>query len=267
MDAPQGPPPDPEAEQLMAVIGVDRLLDPKARIKVTQEMRDRAARIPAMVADEVRRFLSASDFEKDRPMPAFQYHRALEQLTGLDTEARIAALAETLEDSEHGCIVVAGNIFQALKVTLPVRSRQTVTGPVSVTPNDFTLYRFRVVYAVAADPMDAMRDLREGILSRGTARALKIMFPTLYEAAVQASLVSLARLKGDRPSLEVGRAKTLMLEALWLSRSYTPELGREMQKHFETKGADEPGMQPQRSLGDKSSDLEGQTAIQRVSTS
>lgn len=248
----------------MAVIGVDQLLD-TGRIRLTQDMRARAERIPAVVGDELRRFLAASEPEKDRPMAAFQYRKALEQITTIDVQARLAALAEALDDSEHGVLLVAGRILQTLKEALPTRSRQTVAGPVSMTPSDFILYRFRVVYAVANDPMDALRDMRENILSRGTARALRVMYPTIYEEAVKASLMALARLKGDRPSLEVGRTKTIMLEALWLSRSYTPELAREMQKAFETKGGqEEGGPGPRKSLGGQANDLEGQTAVQRV---
>lgn len=266
MDQPEQPTqPDPAAEQLLAVMDVEAIMRPRAKIRVTQEMRQRAARLPNLIAAEVRRFLTSSEQEKERPLPPFKFKEALELLTEFDPEQRIAALAEkfTADDDASGVIVAAGRAIKYLKTILPVRSRLTMTGPETQEPNDLIKYRFRRAYTVIEDPMQVFGDLREGALGRDQVRTLKAIYPSLYDVAEKAVVMGLAELKGDRPTLQLASWKTRQLENLLLTRTWTPELARVMQEAFK-KGQQPAKNQPSPTgLTDKTSDA-SETPIQRI---
>lgn len=265
MQAPSTIARDPAAEQLLAVMDVESILEPGAKVRITADMRHRAARLPATIQAEIRRFLTAADRETERTLPEFRYKRCLTLLTEFDPQQRIEALAHAIspEDDAAGVIVAAGRAVKYLQDILPTRSRVTYTGPVQMQPNDLVLYRFRRSYAAIEDPMEVFHDMREGALCRDQVRVLQACYPSLHDGAEQALMIELARLKADRPTIELARWKVRQIENLLLTRSWTPDLARMMQDAF--KKADKPtGNQPSPSgLSDKTTDA-SETPVQRI---
>lgn len=257
-------PRDPPAEQLFAVLGAQAVIEP-GRVRITQDMRHKAQRIPARIRTEIRRFLTRSKLEGERPLPAFKYKEALERLTSLDPEERITDVASAFDEHDEaaGVIVVAARAIKYLQDILPKRTRVTVTGPASVQPNDLVLYRFRRAYAVACDPMELFEDMNEGNLARDQVRTLQVLFPSIYDEAERVLFEELAELKAKRPRLELPRDKVRMIENLWLSRSWTPELARTMQEAFKYKDPGEAPAGGKRSLSDKTAEA-SQTPVQRI---
>lgn len=256
---------DPPAEQLLAVMDVESILEPGAKVRITQEMRHKASRIPALINAEIRRFLTSAEFGKPGPLPEFKYKRTLALLTEFDPQQRIQALSAAVheDDDTAGVIVVAGKAIKFLKALLPAKARVTYTGPVQMQPNDLVMYRFRRAYAAIENPMEIFDDLREGSLCRDQVRVLQAIYPSLHDTAEESLMLELARLKGERPNLELSRAKVRQIENLLLTRSWTPELARRMQEAF--KGGDKAsGNKPSPTgLTDKTADA-SQTPVQRI---
>lgn len=265
---------DLPAESLLAVLGVEPVLEPGRRIRFTVEMRERADRlvriedgvtVEGKVRDEVRSFLTRSE-PGEAEHGEWRYKRALELLTELDPEQRIAELAGAVDDEGDeaaGVIVVAARAIRYLQDILPRRTRVTFTGPESVKPNDLVRFRFRRAYEVADDPMRLFGDLNAGRLARDQVRTLEALYPALHEAAQRALFQELANLKARRPRLELARWRVRMIENLLLTRSWTPELARAMQAAFKEE---EPKAPPRgHGLTDKTSDA-SQTPVQRIAS-
>jgi hypothetical protein len=258
-------PQDPQAEQLLSVLGVEPLLETGLKIRITQEMRQRAARVPAAIAAETRRFLAAAEPEGDRSMPDFRYRDALRLLTELDPEERIMALSDAVQEGDDvaGVIVAGGRALRHLKAILPRRSVRTVMGPKTLVPNDLVVYRFRRAYAAVQDPLGIFGDMQEGALSRDQVRTVQAVYPSLYDTASQSMILGLAELKATRPTIEFPRWKVRMVENLLLTRSWSPELARQMQAVFGKEKRPE-GVQPRPSaLTDKTAEA-SQTPVQRI---
>lgn len=261
MPADKGLPRDPPAEDLLAAMGIEPILEPRGRIRITAEIRHRATRLRPNIQVELRRFLARSELEGERPLADFNYRKALDILTELDAEQRITELAGAVEDQEAaGVITVAGRALQYLRGIVPARSRVTITGPRSVPPSDLQRYKFRRAYSVIEDPMEPFRDMNEGNLSRDQVRTLQTVYPSIYDFAEKTLFEEMADLKGKRPNLEFSRDKTRQIENLWLTRSWTPDLARKMQEAFSQK---EPQQPPKRSLTNSSADA-SETPIQRA---
>lgn len=274
---PQPIPPDPAAEALVAVLDVEQLLERGRPIRITADQRQRAARlvrtepdgvtIGGTVRDQVRRFLMRSEFAPaDRDGPPFEYRRALDLLTELDPEARIAELSQAIppEADAAGVVVAAANVLRHLKAQLPVRSRITYAGPKSVEPNDLVKYRFKRAFAVAQDPIEVFEHLNSGDLARDEVRALEAMYPSLLDAGRKALLQEMATIAGQRPNYSVPLAKARMIENLLLTRSWKPELAKLLQDAFKKSEPDQQGGPPPgRPLGDQAAKA-AESPIQRA---
>lgn len=255
-------PRDIEAESLLAVMDVEAILDPERKIRLTQEMREQATRVPDKITSQIRRFLVASEMEKAGAMPEFDYATAMKLLTAFDPEQRITALEMRIQDGEPaaGVVVAAGRAIKYLKDILPAKARLRVTGPEQVEPNDLVKYRFRRAWAVVEAPLGLFDDLLEGAMSRDQVRTLQAVYPALYEHAEKSMVLELARLKGDRPSIQLDRWKVRQIENLLLTRSWTPELTRVMQDAF---GKEKAPPKPSGSLG-STDPLAAATPVQRA---
>lgn len=256
-------PRDVAAESLLAVMDVEAILDPERKIRLTQEMREQADRVPDKIASQIRRFLVASEPEKAGPMAEFHYATAMRLLTEFDPEQRITALEMRIQDGEagEGVVVAAGRAIKYLKDILPSKARLLVTGPEPVQPNDLVKYRFRRAWAVVEAPLGLFEALQEGAMSRDQVRTFKFVYPALYERAEETVVLELARLKGDRPNVQLDRWKVRQVENLLLTRSWTPELTRVMQEAF--KAQDKAPAKPSGGLSDKAS-LTATTPVQRA---
>lgn len=254
-------PRDPPAEDLLASMGIGPLLEPGRKLRITAEMRHKAARLRPAIRSQLRHFLRRGELEGERDLADFDYDTALQHLTELDPQQRMSELAAAATDPEAaGLLTVAGKALQYLKGIVPAKSRVTVTGPTPVPPSNFQKYRFRRAYSVMNDPLEIFRDMNEGNLSRDQVRTLQTIYPSVYEEGEKALFEEMAIMKGENPKLEFSRDKVRQIENLWLTRSWTPELGRAMQAAFNMKPQDQQGPKP---LGN-SSDDPSLTPIQRA---
>ncbi len=254
-------PRDPDAEDLLASMGIGPLLEPGRRLRITAEMRHKASRLRPTMRAELRRFLRRDSLEGERDLADFDYTTALEHLTTLDPQQRMTELAAAAQDPEAaGLLVVAGRALQYLKGIIPARSRATITGPMSVPPSDYQKFKFRRAYAVMNDPLEVFRDMNEGNLSRDQVRTLQTVYPSIYDDAEKTLFEEMAVMKGEKPNLQFSREKAAQIENLWQTRSWTPELGRAMQAAFNRKP---PQQQPPPSLGNPGDDINA-TPVQRV---
>jgi hypothetical protein len=254
-------PRDPPAEDLLASMGIGPLLEPGRKLRITAEMRHKAERLRPIMRADLRRFLRRDSLEEARDLPDFDYDQALEHLTTLDPQERMSELAAAAQDEETaGLLVVGGRALQYLKGIVPSKSHVTITGPTPAAPSDYQKYRFRRAYAVLNDPREVTRDMNEGNLSRDQVRTLQTVYPTIYEEAEKALFEEMAIMKGENPKLEFTRDKVRQIENLWLTRSWTPDLGRAMQASFAQQ---QPQQQKPKALGNETDEVNA-TPIQRM---
>lgn len=222
-----------QGETLLAAIGLDALLSPEP-LRVTAETRREAGRLGATIRKEMRRFLTAANFDRDRPLPAFKYREALEQLTGELSATHVADKLGALKDETEKMALdaAAGVALTFLRGILPKRSRQTSTGPQTVEPNMADLSAFRRAHAVVNRPLLVLEDLNEGALAGDQVDALAAVYPSLYDVVKQEIFLALADIKAKRPRFELAAKKDKQLQVLLQTRTWNPELAREMQKAF-----------------------------------
>lgn len=253
-------PRDPPAEDTFAgIAGIDQVLA-DGPVRINAEMRHKAERLRPTMDAELRKFMKRATLEGERDLPDFDYKEKLRQLTELDAQARMAALAAPLGGEDPGLLVIAGRALQYLKGIVPARSRATILGPVDVLPSDYQRYKFTRAYSVIRDPLTVFRDMNEGNLSRDQVRTMQVIYPSLYEDAEKVTFEIMAEMKADNPKLEFTRDKVRQIENLWLTRSWNPELARTMQAAFDQKP---PPDQKPAPLGN-SNDDPSLTPIQRA---
>ena len=252
-------PQDPQAEDLFAQ-GLIKQVLAGGKVRITAEMRHGAERLRPAIRASLRRFLRRDSLEGERDLSEFDYNEQLEQLVRLDPEQRMAELAAGAPGEASGLLVIAGRALQYLKGIVPAKARATLLGPESVPPSDFQRYKFRRAYSVIADPMDVFRDMNEGNLSRDQVRTIKVIYPSLYDEAEKMLFMELAELKAVDPGVKLTRDKARQVENLWLTRAWTPELGRAMQAAFNQKPPEEQKPAP---LGNHNDDA-SMTPFQRA---
>lgn len=244
-------------EALLAAIGLEPFLgdDP---VRITQAHRADAAKMqrfadpqglviaPApAVRSELREFLTAEEWAREKTLPEFKYRRALEVLTEPPETltARIPGLIQTQDDEEKAALVLAVTAaLDYLRTLLPRHSRQTPTGPVQLDPNAAILGIFRRSWGVANRPMVVLEDLNEGVLARDQVRALQTMFPTLYTAIKDEIIEVMADHKAKHPKFELPHKRSKQLSVLLLDAGVIDKsLAQVMQKNFAEAEAQEAG--------------------------
>jgi hypothetical protein len=220
-------------EALLAAIGVDALLSPEP-LRVTAETRREAGKLGATIRKDLRRFLTAAEFDRDRPLPAFKYREALELLTEQLDASHIAEKLGALKDEAEKMAldVAAGAALAYLRQLLPRRARQTSTGPQTVDPNMADLSAFRRAHAVVNRPLLVLEDLNEGALASDQMDAIAAVYPSIYDVIRQEVFLALADIKAKRPRFELSTKKDKQLQVLLQTRTWNAELARDMQKAF-----------------------------------
>jgi len=232
-------------EALLGAVGIDAFLSP-GPLRVTRQHREDAAALPKRMRRELRRFLAATEFPSDSPLPEFQYERALELLTdpAVGDAARIEEKIGSLDDMDVAVDFAraAGAAIAHLQGLLPKRARVGVLGPKPSSPSEQEISRFRRAYVTVQDPMTALVDLNEGALSTEQVRALEAVYPSLYEVLKREVFLGLTDLKAARPNYEMPRPRERQLERLLQSSTMNASLLKSMQDAFSAPDANqEPG--------------------------
>jgi len=256
---------NPTGEALLAVLGLDPLLG-EGRLRLTVEKRRQAMGLRATIRKEVRRFIRAADFDDERPLPEFDYRKALERLTE-EAPEQLADRLAGFEDPEEALafVAAASRAMTYLRNVLRPRSRVTMTGPKPVPPSDFEVSRFRRALALVNDPLLVLEDLNEGTLARGQVRTLAEVFPGIYSVIKDEMRLALTDVIAERPRYEIPRQKARMLAILTETREWSRELAAMLQANFGKADPETEKPPTNRPLGDKTA--QGmQTPVQRIAT-
>lgn len=174
------PPIDP-GEELLARTGISHVLN-----RSTTPLWLRKTHEP--YEDQIRSKMSAfvstvPHYVKVKP-PAFDYDKILDQLTSEKTlEPNTDATARLDSDTLAAYNVAVNRVLGYLSKELPKSTITDMVGTRNVRPSDLTINGFRRVYAIADDPLVALKAMVDGILTKDQVTALKTMFPSIYEAA------------------------------------------------------------------------------------
>jgi hypothetical protein len=184
------------AEALAAVTGIQAILAPSPKPVGMKQGREAMA-LPRRIEEMLRAFLAQDGPRRqDVDLPKLDYLETLETLTAPITQPQREALMADFEDPELA-LAYAGVLERGvawLLEQLPRRARQSIVGDIPVEPSHTEMALFERQWQVAADPMQVLRDMGEGILVTDQVEAMTAMFPLLYQLVVDTTLRLLAEL-------------------------------------------------------------------------
>lgn len=169
-------------EDLLARVGIGHSL---THSETPLWLRKTHESIEDQIRSRMRAFVSSPAPKVKITLPAFDYDRALDQLTSeksvnpINVKATERLGADTLSAYQ----VAVNRAIGFLAAELPKSTITTLASTRNVRPSDLTIGGFRRFYQIAEDPMSVIDAMVKGILTPDQVRALQAMFPTFYEAA------------------------------------------------------------------------------------
>jgi len=260
------PAPDPIAtEAIIAAIGLDPLIRHTLRT-VTQAQMERAQGIAAEIDRKLYRFINREEREAVAELPPFDFDEVTAALDAEVLPGHKEKLMEAFGAMDEGLAVSVkvDGLREHLKLMIPRRVHEALSGPEHVPPALSELYRFRRLWNIARDPLSILDDLNEYALSRDQVQAVADLYPTifgLFWPAVQAALV---RKKTASPSWQISRQKELLLRIFAQQEDEKSlVLGRVMQELYAQEAAaaqPKPPSKPKKVTGSSNE----ATAAQRI---
>jgi hypothetical protein len=221
-------------ESLLAVVGVDALFG-DGKIRITNAVSDEARRLPRLIRQEIRRFLTATDFDREKAPGPFNYKKVVKAVMTFDPTKDLAARIGRVNNPDDAISfqVAVAPAVKYLQDQAPKRARVTPMGPKAVAPSDQEVSRFRRTYEVCRRVMVVLDDLNEGVLSRDQILAFARLFPSLYEEAKRQLFQAMADVGARRPSFELPHDRDKLLQTFLQTRTMNPSLEAELQAAFE----------------------------------
>jgi len=192
-----------QAEAIVAVIGIDKILDAKPTLNL--EQMEKAENLPRTTRAALLRFMSSPERTESADLPPFDYDhvsKALQQ-DEAGTEAVANALHGVLagrlhDDDAQEVVNVATKIILALQGSIPRRVYKSVVNETVMPPEPYSLGRWRRQWSVACDPMIVIRDLLEGNIDPGMVSTLQQTYPALYKMVLEQLDDAIATMKTRR---------------------------------------------------------------------
>lgn len=192
------------AEALAAVTGIQVLLDETPKPVGMTQGREAMA-LPKRLEEELRAFLLQTKHETQKvEFPAIDYMETLAKLSRPIEQSQREALMSEFEDPALALAYV-GVLERGvawLLQQLPRRMRPSFTGDVPVEPAHTEMSLFGRQWQVAADPLQVVRDMREGILVTDQVDALQALFPEVAALIADTTLRLLAKLAAEQGTPE-----------------------------------------------------------------
>lgn len=173
---------DLEREALVASMGIDRILAGKPRYNL--EVQTDALAWPKRAEALLLKFFGASEMEPEDP-PDFDWEEASDLLLNVGEAQNEAMLDALPDDIQDEVIAAATRVIDYLQHNMERRVTKTTARVEVAPPEAFALDRFERQWAVAVDPLRALRAMAEGALDPVMVTALQEMFPALYEAVAE----------------------------------------------------------------------------------
>lgn len=219
-------------EGLLAAVGLHGFLAREHR-RVSQADREKAARMPAAMAAQVRRFLAGETERPQRP-GAFDVLKTIrevsQQVAPEDIEGMIGAHGSSGEALDMFVPLTRAVTF--LAGAAPRRGKQSLFDAEQKMPSDIDVARFRRLYEVLDDPMVLMRHLLQRKLLDDEVQAVAMVYPALY-AGLTADVARIyAELLARKPKHRPSYRDEAQLQTLLQSASVDPELVPDMQASF-----------------------------------
>lgn len=199
-----------------------------------------------MIRRECRRFIGDTEAPAV-PLRAFSYKEALERLTAPLDEQFVLDKLRGFDDGAEALAFAraAGIAIGYLRSLLPRRVRSTPTGPKNVPPSDQEVGKFARAFAVIQNPLVVFEDLNDGTLSREHVKALRTVYPSLYDEAKAAIFYAMQAMLGQRKSWELPYDKDKLLQIFLDTSTMTPGLAADLQRAFAEPEQQEQAGPPQ----------------------
>jgi hypothetical protein len=204
-----------DAETVLAVIGVDKILagDPK----FGQTERQKALAMPKDIRAAVNRFLSSNTLDEAAPLPDFDYRSVAKLLENFDPddpkpEQRVFELLPG--DLGLEVNTLADKIAAKLEERFPRVIRKSSVKADVDPPSDSELAAFARGWFVANDPMIVIRDLNEGSVSFDEVEALAEFYPGLYQRILDTVDACTDGMRARRPGWDLTYDRDQILRTL-----------------------------------------------------
>lgn len=219
------------AEALAAVTGVQRILDTPPK-PVSPADGKHAVALAKQIETIFREFLSSPSFKRQKDdLPDLDYLETLDKLTRPVQPDQREKLLENFQDEQAGLayLNVCDRGVAWLLERLPRRSRTTLVGDIPVEPSLTEMADFERDWQVAADPLQVLRDMSEGIMIGTQVDAFKTLFPTLYARTALSLQGVLLDLRGKDDTWEPPSEKAWQCMAFFGISPVDPDLATKLQ--------------------------------------
>ena len=176
-------------EALLATVGIRPLLT-KETERITAPQLHRAADMEGAIdrlASKLTRGELGGEVEMGEP---FEYDRMLRALAEGPDEAQIQGMLDSLPPAAHDTaaafLMAAQRALDYLRQQFPISLQRDLTTTQNLPPATMLQAKFETVLALLDRPLAVFDLLDTNALLGSQARALKAVFPTIYQAVLQA---------------------------------------------------------------------------------
>lgn len=240
-----------DGELMLAASGITAPLRP-GPLRVTEQARNRAARVQRRISDLIATFLDGHAFEKrtksDGPPPP-SYDDVLTWLSEpTPSEQRssenIAGIIDDAARDEYAAAL--GRAWGYLQREIPARSRKAFSGRINEPPTDLDLARFWRRYQVVEDPTVVFTDMTTAALVDDQVDALATIYPELYAWAQGELVRQVVEKKIKTPKWELLRPKERIAYLLMQTSGPDGRLQVAIQQAYEAQRQASPANSPNR---------------------
>jgi hypothetical protein len=244
---------DLDMECLLASVGVGNVLRGKPNLFKYQVVG--ASTMPAEMRKQILKFLATDDFAPGTDAPDFDYEEVKDLVSSGLSPEKATALGQAIPDPElvREMNTEVDRIAAWANGVLPRETRDSVRGPIDETPPPAALGDFARLWQVAIDPMSALADMAEGLLSDDQVAALATCWPALYAEMRQALSDSMATMIGRRRTWEPTMLKAAQIATLKQEDYFDAELAAMVQATYVAGAqAEQQGPPPRKAAADDS---------------
>ena len=160
-----------------------------------------------------------------------------------DLKTTVSVATDALQRTIADYLIAVHRAVDYLLKVIPKSSIKDMVGVRHLSPSDMRLSKFRRIYAVAEDPLTALRSLAAGTLVRDQAIALQVMFPQVFEATKTAIFDAFTEKRAADMAWTLPFAKDRLLQTLLLTTPENTAAVRVLQQNYaaakERKGAEQ----------------------------
>lgn len=215
-------------EILLARTGISHVLSNSDK---SLWLRKTADPIEGEIESKMKAFLGSEREAVKITLPAFNYETVLDQLTKIK-EPNHKAFEKLDSSTITGYLASVSRAVKYLASVIPKSAVKDMIGVRNLLPPELKISKFRRIYAVAEDPMSALKALVDGTLVKDQTLALQVMFPGIFSAAKAALMDAIVDKRAADMKWTLPYAKDQLLQVFLLATPDNQDAMKKLQQNY-----------------------------------